>query len=313
MEDGCEAGSPPSLREPSPRISDESDAPPVFVSPEEVLAAEPSRGKAGTGTEGDLARDWVQAEPPAPASLPRPAAGSSAQDLGFSMLYDHGTVNHGAEGAGAQRHRGKLRKGPGAALSSVLRRRPSTIVPDDAVTECMNCHKEFHLGLRRHHCRWCVAPASAPPRFAVALPTHFLTSCPAGRCLRVFCYNCCSGRAVLPIDGVGAMADAVRIDDAYLNGWKQKAENWLYGNDWEAQRVCTECDAQLSALELVRKTCEALSLVRLELPELWRCGGVCSKWNQAANWILSQIREVRHCSDENELPLVLRVFFHARP
>ena len=107
----------------------------------------------------------------------------------------------------------------------------------------------------------------------------------------MFCYNCCSGRAVLPQDGVGAMAGAVRIDEAYLNGWRQKAENWLCGNEWEAQRVCTGCEAQLSALTAVRKATEALSLVKLDLPELWRCCGVCSTWNQAANWILSQIRE----------------------
>ena len=158
MDDGCEPeGSPPLLGDlpTSPRTPEEEADAPVFVTPEGLPGAEAWADEGNRCAEGELAggqHEWLQEPAPAPSAV---GAASSAQDLGFSMLYDHGAVRHSDESGATQNNKGKLRKGPGAALSSVLRRRPSTIVPDDAVSECMNCRKEFHMGLRRHHCRWC--------------------------------------------------------------------------------------------------------------------------------------------------------------
>jgi len=123
-------GTPESEPEPSEKMPVPSESPGEYHSPEQHEME--ARSAFDTSMETSV--------------------GDSAQELGFSMLYDHGTVNNKAGASTASKS--KLRKGPGAALSKVLRRRPSTIVPDDAVSKCMNCGDTFHLGLRRHHCRW---------------------------------------------------------------------------------------------------------------------------------------------------------------
>jgi len=106
---------------------------------------------------------------------------------------------------------------PGARLHEGAAPSPNLLgnaewVRDNVVTCCARCSSEFQLSLRRHHCR---------------------------QCGQIFCYRCCSSKALLQ-PGSGTA-----LEERVVNFWGA-SESDVH----KPQRVCSRCFDALLPLQV---------------------------------------------------------------
>ena len=132
-------------------------------------------------------------------------------------------------------------------------------VKNDTVTHCYNCKKKFWFYLRKHHCR---------------------------SCGRIFCCYCTEKTYKLPKD-----LEKFPIEP---NNWINSINNIILWKDTVKQRVCDKCYSRLYKINKVKNIINVFLILCSDLKDLYIYMQVCSDWNYASSYILSNFREIQY-------------------
>lgn len=132
-------------------------------------------------------------------------------------------------------------------------------VKNDTVTHCYNCKKKFWFYLRKHHCR---------------------------SCGRIFCCYCTEKTYKLPKD-----LEKFPIEP---NNWINSINNIILWKDTVKQRVCDKCYNRLYKINKVKNIINVFLILCSDLKDLYIYMQVCSDWNYASSYILSNFREIQY-------------------
>lgn len=136
-------------------------------------------------------------------------------------------------------------------------RRISKWVEDDSVGKCFNCHSEFSLMLRRHHCRLCG---------------------------RVFCYYCSNYFTKLPLDILNKIPNR-----------PQSFTDLIWGEDLNGTvRTCSSCYSHANKLIRIRKIIKVFELCQFTIKDLNVLSKLSVDWEDAAKFLLSKFREIQY-------------------
>ena len=135
-------------------------------------------------------------------------------------------------------------------------RRISKWVEDASDTKCFNCHAEFSMLCRRHHCRLCG---------------------------RLFCSVCSNYSVVLPHEILNKLPNKPQT---YMDMiWKDTKKD---------AKVCKNCYTYTNQILMVRKIIKIFEACQLTLGELNTLGSYSPVWKNAANFIMAKFREIQY-------------------
>lgn len=144
-------------------------------------------------------------------------------------------------------------------LKCTLLRKIHKWVEDENVKSCYNCHTEFSLFIRKHHCRLCG---------------------------RIFCYECSKYRDTIP--------EALLSDDSKRIGWGEYLKSYMMKIDLTQKRVCIFCHKLIERINIVKKLIEVFRIIKLDIKDIKTIGSVCQLWNYVSNYYLSLFRDIQY-------------------
>jgi len=158
-------------------------------------------------------------------------------------------------------------------------------IPDDAVTACKLCKKDFTIFRRRHHCRLCSS---------------------------IFCFACSSHFINLPKN----LEIIPECPTDYKSKWGIKS---LWSGFWKSkvysaqkERVCDTCYARYE--EMKKFEVYILIFGYLDIKSLLTVSLVCKQWSRAVNVTKSIFRDIQYTLPSFAISdLQKRIFWQSRP
>jgi hypothetical protein len=144
-------------------------------------------------------------------------------------------------------------------LRHTLPRKNHSWTEDNSVTECYNCQKEFHIFLRKHHCR---------------------------HCCKIFCHTCSNYWQRIP--------NTMLSEDSQMGTWNNYLTSYIIYNDTTEMRVCVTCNEVLDTISKVKKIIDVMNIAQFDVQQLKKIGQIGRLWHSAANYCLSVFREVQY-------------------
>lgn len=195
--------------------------------------------------------------------------GTSPENLSYSIFLD------------------KIKRDPvinNNSLEPVRQKQPLSWVPDDAVTACYICKKEFTFWRRIHHCRICK---------------------------RAFCGSCSNNFIVIP-KNMETMEEEEEKRWSYNTLTTNLKFRFIQTPRKEKEkRVCDTCNKRVQSIKNVELYILIFSYC--DIKTLFRLGTVCKEWYKAANICKSIFRDIQYLLPSYEMsPIQKRLLWNSR-